>query len=388
LLKLDEQGSATMIDAANGFGLLQLIPQSDFKKLSTKWGVDKGVRQITSWKMLEALVLSSVCQLKSLREIEDVFGIKRSTLSDACRLRSYGFFQELSDVVLRRILAHEPRRKNRRALREILGIDSTECQVHGGLFRFLSWRAGQRKASTKLHIVWNISKQWISDFRISGGRRSDLTEAKRFSLKSGKVYVFDRAYVDLKFWLEIMSAGSDFVTRLKRTPRKEALHKSVLSKEDLSKTGVLYDGEWTPSESACRRNGLEAKKLKLRHVIYRDPKSGKIFDFITSDFKSSAIEIAGIYKSRWSVELLFRWLKGHLNIRYLGMKNLNAVKVLLSIAVLVQLLVRLKMVTQGLKGSAWECLRSIRTEITRIGLQTVDLTGRTNQNPRPKPQTS
>ena len=60
---------------------------------------------------------------------------------------------------------------------------------------------------------------------------------------------------------------------------------------------VLYDGPYTP---------LKAKPVKLRHIIYRDRLTKKIFHFITSDFKASARTIAGIYKRRWAVELLFR----------------------------------------------------------------------------------
>ena len=305
-----------------------------------KWGVDKGTRKLSTWNLLEALVYSFVAQLRSLREIEGVFKIPRSSLSDACRRRSHGMFQDLADLTLKQICDHEPKRRIKNAIGDILGIDSTECQVHGSIFNFLNWRKGSRKATAKLHVVWNVSKGWITDALVTGGRASDLTTARKFKLQKNKMYVFDRAYVDLKFWLEIMGADSHFVTRLKKAARRDAVHKTVLSADDLKKTGILYDGEWTPSEAACYRLGLVPKKIKLRHVIYRDPKSGRIFDFITSDKEIPAIEIAGVYKKRWSVELLFRWLKGHLNIRYLGMKNLNAIKLMLSIAVHVQLLIR------------------------------------------------
>ncbi len=375
-----------MIKGAEGFGLLQSIPRGDFKMLCKKWNIDKGVRQLPTWKLLETLVLSFVAKLGSLREIEDVLFVPRSSLSDACRTRSYGFFQELADLVLKQIYVHENRRKLRSVIRDILGIDSTECRVHGSLFRFVNWRSGDKKASTKLHVVWNIDKQWISDIRVTSGRASDLTVAKKFKLQSGKTYVFDRAYVDLKFWLAIKSSGSHFVTRLKRAPRKDAVHKAILSKEDLNKTGVLFDGEWNPSDTACYRLGLKSKELTFRHVIYRDPKSGKLFDFITSDRDSSALEIAGIYKKRWSIELLFRWLKGHLNIRYLGMKNLNAIKLLLSVAVLVQLLIRLKMLVDEYKGTAWECLRDLRSYISINGLKSVAFINPSPPDPTPKPE--
>ncbi len=104
-----------------------------------------------------------------------------------------------------------------------------------------------------------------------------------------------------------------------------------------NKDGVLYDGPYRPSAHRSQE-----KNLRLRHVIYRDKLSKKIFHFVCSDLKISAKTIANIYKRRWAVELLFRWLKGHLDIRRLPAKTKNAVKTMLAAAVLFQLLLQLK----------------------------------------------
>jgi len=123
-----------------------------------------------------------------------------------------------------------------------------------------------------------------------------------------------------------------------------------------NKTGVLYNGPYKPTNKKDRK-----KDIKLRHVIYRDPTSQKIFHFICSDSKISGQSIADIYKRRWAVELLFRWLKGHLNIRRLPTKTPNSIKTQLAVAVLVQLLLQLKKILDQFNGTLWELLRSIRT---------------------------
>ena len=61
------------------------------------------------------------------------------------------------------------------------------------------------------------------------------------------------------------------------------------------------------------------------------------------------------------MELLFRWLKGHLDVRYLPTKTPNAVKTQLAVAVLVQLLLQLKRIIEKYQGTLWELLRDIRT---------------------------
>lgn len=163
-----------------------------------------------------------------------------------------------------------------------------------------------------------------------------------------------------------MGIESDFVTRLKDCARNRYFEMKVLAKCS-GRDGVLYDGEYVPSRHGDAKL-CEAQGIQLRHIIYRDPETKKVFHFVTSDLKLSAQTIANIYKKRWAVELLFRWLKGHLNIRRLGAKNKNAAKIQLAIAVLVKLLLQLKKVTDGLAGTLWDILRSIRSELNRQAL--------------------
>lgn len=83
---------------------------------------------------------------------------------------------------------------------------------------------------------------------------------------------------------------------------------------------------------------------------------------------SSAQAIADTYKQLWAVELLFRWLKGHLDIRYLESKDTNAVRVQLAAAVFTQLPLQVKKISERYNGTLWELLRSIRTALLKESL--------------------
>ena len=220
-------------------------------------------------------------------------------------------------------------------------------------------------ASVKLHVVWNVCGQWVDDFIVTPGRRGDSPVSRCFNLFPGKTYVFDRAYNDLSFWYNIMLHGSDFVTRLKNVPQNR--YKEVLAKAKKSKRcRILFDGTYKPTNFA--NHPSVPKDIEFRHIIYRDLESGKIFHFVTSDFKSSATEIAKVYRKRWAVELLFKWLKGHLKIRHLGVKSPNAIKVQLAASILVQLLLKLKHIKDKYKNSLWDLLRQIRSRLISKGL--------------------
>jgi hypothetical protein len=354
--------------------LFQLIDRKIFDQLVNKHDVDQGVRSFTTWEMTAVLIEALTLRLDSFRAIEETLKIPRSTLSDAMRLRLSAFFQDLCDAVLNGIRKRTTDRKVRRAIKELLAIDSSEVDVHGSLFDRPSWakKIGEgHRASLKFHVVWNVDRGWVEDFSITGNRKHDSPVAAKFQILSGKTYVFDRAYNDLGFWLKITAAGSDFVTRLKDNASLRKFRLAVIKVTgliDKTHDGILYDGEYKPTASVINRNKNEIEGQRFRHIIYRDPETKKIFDFVTSNFEAQAQEIADIYKRRWAVELLFRWLKGHLNLRRLPVKNVNASEILMAAAVLVMLLLQLKKILEKFGGTLWQLLRSIRSALNREAL--------------------
>ena len=348
-----------------GLSLSQLIDRKKFDALAKKHGIDRCVRNFKTWEFTQALICSFVMRLGSFREVELALGIPDSTFGDALRLRHSEFFRELCDLTLLEIRGKSESRKCRKAIRQILAIDSSEIDVHGSLFDEPGWKKKYtigHKASAKLHVVWNVDGQWIEDFLVTPNRKGDSPVSLLLQLFPGKTYVFDRAYNDFNFWQKVVDAKSDFVTRLKDCARYRTLQKSVL-RGNQNATGVVYDGPFLSTSLSARKS-----KMQLRHIIYRDPQSNKIFHFVTSNRKMSGETIAGIYKKRWSVELLFRWLKGHLDIRRLPTKNPNAIQTQLAVAVLVQLLLQLKKVIDEFIGTSWDLLRTIRTGLCRQSL--------------------
>jgi putative transposase len=347
----------------NESSIYQLIDRKFFEELVDKHGMDKGIRSFTTWEFTCGLITSMILKLNSYREIEEALDVPRSTFGDAMNNRFSGFFQDLCDHILLKIRGRTQDRKTRRAIRQILAIDSTEIQVHGSIFSLPGWQKKQsdgHQASCKLHLIYNVDNEWIDDFKVTGARKHDSPVSLQLRLLPNKLYVFDKAYNDIDFWLKIMSAKSDFVTRLKDCKKLKELQTKVL-KEKGDQDGVLFDGFYVPSQMQMHLHSEILEITQLRHIIYRAPDTKKVFHFITSDLKLSAKTIAGVYKRRWGVELLFKWLKGHLDLRYLPVKGANAAKIQLAVAVLVQLLLQLKKIKTEFNGTLWELLRKIRT---------------------------
>src|ERR1700733_6788269 len=355
-----------------GRPLFQLIDRKKFDALVRKWDVDKGVRSFSTWEMTQALICCFVMRLESFRQVEGLLGISHSTFGESLQKRHFGFFQELCDVLLLELRARTENRKVKKAIRHLLAIDSTDIRVHGSLFTKPGWKQRHthgHQAAIKLHVIWDINGQWVDDFLITPGRCGDSPTSHRLRLSSGKMYVFDRAYIDYEFWAKIVKKGSHFVTRLKTSKKRRVLEQQVSGgNEAVSKCGVLID---RPYKSTA--GGAKGVQLQLRHIVYRDPETKKFFHFVTSDLEISAEEVAGIYKQRWAVELLFRWLKVHLNVRYLPTRTPNSVQVQLAVALIVQLLLQMKKIVEQSQNTLWEILRELRMSAARRALIASDV---------------
>ena len=358
-----------MMQNRKGTSLFQLIDRKKFDALVKKWEVDKGVRTFSTWELTQVLIHAFVFKLGSFREIEATLGIPNSTFSEALQKRHFGFFQELCEVVLLTIKSETKSRNEKKAVRELLAMDSSDIRVHGSLFNLPGYQqrcTKDHKAAVKFHAVWDVNNEWVEDFRVTPGRRGDSPTSLEQEILANKIYIFDRAYNNVGFWEKIIRRNSHFVTRLKTSKTRRALERALTGTKT-SKYGVLCERKYSPT--ADRK---ETSDLNLRHIVYRDEKTQKFFHFVTSAPDISGQEVADIYKKRWAVELLFKWLKGHLNIRYLSTRTPNSIETQLATAVLVQLLLKLQKLIQEISSTPWEMLRELRTTLNLGGLTNID----------------
>ena len=87
------------------------------------------------------------------------------------------------------------------------------------------------------------------------------------------------------------------------------------------------------------------------------------FVFITDNFEISALEIAGLYNYRWSIELFFKWIKQHLKIKTFWGYNMNAVRTQVYIAMITFLMVAIVKHTLKLKQTQYEILKILSVSL-------------------------
>lgn len=135
-----------------------------------------------------------------------------------------------------------------------------------------------------------------------------------------------------KWLFAIVSAGSHFVIRLKINTQIKLVKRNPVSISN-KKKGIRFDHEI--KFTGAKKNDYP---ITLRHVKYRDPETGEIYNYITDNFSLSPFTIAEIYRDRWQIELFFKKVKQNLKIKhFLGLSE-NAVLIQIWVAMIIILI--------------------------------------------------
>jgi hypothetical protein len=332
--------------------ILKLIPRFQFERMVERHGADYRVRTLPSWSQFLALVYAQLAGATSLREVTTALSshrsllyhlgvakeVKRSTLADANAVRPSALFAEVFQVLLGKL-------KGGRAAGEardlVQLIDSTSVRLSQKLSGWAHF-AARAHAGVKLHVVFDPAAELPTYFAITPARRNDIVAGRDIPIVAGATYVFDLAYYDFGWWAALDSAGCRFVSRLKDNTRPTLIkHRRVPAAAAAPKDGaaaILADRIVRLAPYTKRGKNPYAKPIREIVIALG---SGRRLRLVTNDFKSPARAIADLYKTRWQIELFFKWIKQNLRIkRFLGVSE-NAVTLQIITALIAYLLLAL-----------------------------------------------
>ncbi len=322
--------------------LLNLLPSGKFQKIVEEYNTDKYVKKFNSFHHFITLFYAQITEKDSLRDIQYPLNIqrsklqffslpeiKRSTLSDANNKRDYRIFEALFNVILDKTITFAPKH-NFKFKNPLYSIDSTTIKLCLSLFDWAKFR--KRKGAVKIHTKLSHNGNIPEFLTITDGKCSDIRAAKNsFDFLPDSIVVMDKGYIDFKWLNSLNQKGVFFVTR-----SKENMFYEVIGQQEFAEgTGVISD------EIILLRHdkSLADYPDKMRMVKYYDLEQNKVYTFITNNFKLVAKTITDIYKSRWQIELFFKWIKQNLKIKSFWGTSENAVIAQIWIAMIVYLLV-------------------------------------------------
>jgi len=218
------------------------------------------------------------------------------------------------------------------------------------------------KSAVKMHTLLDLKGSIPSFIHISDGKMGDVHALDLLVPEAGAIYVMDRGYIDFARLHALHRAGSFFVTRAKSNLSAHRVYSSTVDRD----TGLICD-------QTIALDGFYAGKdypEHLRRVRFKDPDSGKRLVFLSNHFDLPALTVCALYKSRWQVELFFKWIKQHLRIKQFYGTSENAVKTQIWIAVSVYVLVAIIKKRLNLDASLYTLLQILSvTLFEKLSLQ-------------------
>lgn len=321
--------------------LLKPIDRRRFAAIVDAHNGDAYDKTFKSWDHLVALIYAQLAGLGGLRALVAGFNansqhhyhlgtdkLARSTLSDANARRPVGIFAQTFAV----LAALADRRTRQEGTAMVRLIDASPVPLHT-VCQWAKWNG--RIRGMKLHVVYDPVADVPSCVAVTPATVNDIEIGRQVPIKAGTTYVFDKAYCRFDWWQNINDCGAFFVTRTKRTMRLRAIRHRPRRKRKSDGFTVLADDEVKLASKGDSRLPIPLRRIKIR----RD--QGGVIVLITNDLNRTAVEIAALYKSRWQIELLFRWIKQHLDIRNFLGESSNAVRLQILAAMIAYLLLRI-----------------------------------------------
>jgi hypothetical protein len=348
--------------------VMEFVPWKTFARIIERHKGDVGVRTLGCADLFRIMAFSQLTWRESLRDIEVCLeanqaklfhmGIAtppaRSTLADALNLRDWRIYHALA----LRLIAHARVLYAQDA--SVLGIDasvyaldSTTIDLCLSLFDWAPFRS--TKAAIKLHTLLDLRGAIPAFIHISDGKLHDVNVLDILVVEAGCFYIMDRGYVDYKRLYAVHQAGAFFVTRSKEGMDARRVYSHPVDRA----TGLICDQRVMLNGFYSAKNYPE----HLRRIRFKDPESGKTLVFLTNNTTLPALAITALYKSRWQVELFFKWIKQHLRIKRFLATSENAVRSQIWCAVATYVLIAIVKKELKLDASLYTCIQILSVSI-------------------------
>ena len=362
--------------------LLKPVIRHEFEGLASEHHCGQKLRSASRWDQFVGMLMSQLSGQQSLRDIQSNLEaqqhklyhlgakpIAKSTLARINDQQPAELYESLFNKLLRQ-LKKQPGEHKFRFKNPLFSMDASAIDLSLNLFPWAAHR--DDTANVKLSVGLNHATEVPEFVALSDGNENDMVEGRKFQFPKGSIVAFDKGYVDYEWFGNLTNQGVSFVTRL----RAKSVYRVVERRDIIVGSGVTSDQIIELSSAHAIKRGAPT----LRRVGYKDPETGRFYQFLTNNFTLAASTIAAIYKDRWKVEIFFKTIKQNLKIKHFVGRSKNAILTQIWIAMIAYLLVSF---SRFCAKAGWTVQRIMR--VLQVSLfERKSLRQLLNPDPRPK----
>ena len=348
--------------------LIGFLPDREFRRCVARYHGDYRLRGFSCWDQFLCMAFAQFTYREGLRDIEACLrsspdklyhmGIRgrvsRSTLADANERHDWHIFADFGQILIahaRVLYANDP--FGVELQHSAYALDSTTIDLCLAMFPWARFR--ERKGAVKMHTLIDLHGNIPVFVCITDGKVHDVNILDQLLPEPGAFYVIDRGYLDFERLYRLTLAAAFFVTRTKDNVLLQRRYSHPVDRT----TGVKSDH----TVFLVAPGSIKHYPAALRRVRYFDAEHQRFLVFLTNNFELPALTIANLYKSRWQVELFFKWIKQHLRIKVFFGISENAVRTQIWIAISIYLLVAIVKKELNLSASLYQILQVVSVTI-------------------------
>lgn len=349
--------------------IMGLVSSTSFQTLVNRHSGDYKVRSFSCWKQFLCMAFGQLTHRESITDTMMCLNananksyhlgigkvVSVSTITRANENRSYKIYEDLAMLLIKEAkqLCIDDNKMEIELKENVFAIDATTIDLCLSTFFWATFRT--TKAGIKLHTQLDLKTAIPEFIYFSNASVHDVNVLDFISFEANSFYVMDKGYVDYKRLYRIHLCKAFFVTRAKDNMNYRRLYSHSKDK----KKGIIYD------QTIMLNNYYASKDYpqKLRIIKFKDEQSGLTLVFLTNNFQLTATDISLLYKSRWDIEMFFKWIKQHLKVKSFWGQSENAVKTQIWIAVSVYVLVAIAKKKFILNQTLYEILQILSISV-------------------------
>ena len=342
--------------------LTDFLPWTEFQECVARYQGDYKLKSFSCWDQFLCMAFAQLTYRESLRDIEACLranqtklyhmGIRgrvsRNTLANANSVRDWRIYADFAQLLIKQ--ARELYRHDEFSLalqQTVYALDVTTIDLCLSLFPWAPFR--KRKGAVKLHTLLDLRGNIPTVIIITHGLIHEVNILDQLTFEAGAFYLMDRGYLDFPRLHRLHLSSAFFVTRARKRFDCQRLYSAPVDRN----SGIMCDQIITLSNPVPRAGYPD----KLRRIRYFDPQQKRRLIFLTNNFTLPPLTVAQLYRSRWQVELFFKWIKQHLRIKKFYGTSENALKTQIWIAISVYVLVAIIKKQLKLEGSLYRILQ-------------------------------
>ena len=341
---------------------MDFLPAKAFRRCVGRYQGDYKLKSFSCWDQFLCMAFAQLTYRESLRDIEACLraqqtklyhlGIRgqvsRNTLAHANSMRDWRIYADFAQVLITRARAlYADDSFGVELAQTVYALDATTIDLCLALFPWARFR--KHKGAVKLHTLLDLRGSIPTVVIVTHGKVHEVNILAQLIFEAGAFYVMDRGYLDFARLYKLHLASAFFVTRARKRFDFQRLYSQPVDRT----TGVICDQIVTLVNPVPRKGYPE----KLRRIRYFDAEKNQRLVFLTNNFTLPPLMIARLYRSRWQVELFFKWIKQHLRIKKFYGTSENALKTQIWIAISIYVLVAIVKKELHLEGSLYTILQ-------------------------------